>query len=122
MLSYEINEFGKRLGLPELELDENNQVSLAFEGLGVITLENQYNNFGNELLLVFSKSIEVDEVNKFEQLLERVNWRTNLPFTLSVAHFRSQIIMTARFAEEAVSAIVLENALRIMMDEVNRVK
>ena len=120
MLSYEINEFGKRLGLPSLELDENDRVGLEFAGVGSISLEVQKREFGAELLLVFAKALQADEMKKFATLLERVNWRTNLPFALTVACFRNQLILTARFSEEAVSAVVLENALRMMLDELAR--
>lgn len=120
MLSFEINEFGKRLGLPGLELDENDRVSLEFDSVGSISLEVQRHDFGSELLLVFAKVLEVEEMKKFASLLERVNWRTNMPFALSVACFRNQVILTARFAEETVSAVVLENALRLMLDELAR--
>lgn len=120
MLSYEINEFGKRLGLPSLGLDENDRVGLEFDGVGSISLEVQKREFGAELLLVFAKALQADEMKKFASLLERVNWRTNLPFALTVACFRNQLILTARFSEEAVSAVVLENALRMMLDELAR--
>jgi hypothetical protein len=43
-----------------------------------------------------------------------------MPFALSVACFRNRLILTARFAEETVSAVVLENALRLMLDELAR--
>ena len=120
MLQYEINEFGKRLGLPGLEIDENDRVGLHLDGLGTLSLELNRNDLGEELLLVLARPVGPGEIAKYESLLERVNWRSNLPVALGAGFFRDQLVLSARFAPEAVSAVALENALRLMLDEIAR--
>ena len=121
MLQYEINEFGKRLGLPGLETDENDRVGLHLEGLGTLSLELNRNDRGEELLLVLARPVAPNDVGRYEALLERVNWRSNLPVPLSAGLFRDQLVLSARFESQAVTAVALENALRLMLDEMARV-
>ena len=120
MLQYEINEFGKRLGLPGLETDENDRVGLHLEGLGTLSLELNRSDRGEEVLLVLARPVAPSDVVKYESLLGRVNLRTNLPVPLAAGFFRDQLVLSARFASEDVTAVALENALRLMLDEIAR--
>ena len=120
MIDYEINEFGRRLGLPSLELNQNGMASLVIEGLGTVMLEKTSELGDGELLLVLSRPVEPSETASFAKLLEAVGWRRNPPFRMSAAFFRQSLILTARFEEGAVTAALLENALRVLSDEIER--
>ena len=49
MIDYEINEFGKRLGLPGLELNGSGLASLVLDGVGTLTIEKTSDFMKREL-------------------------------------------------------------------------
>ena len=120
MIDYEINEFGKRLGLPGLELNGSGLASLVLDGVGTLTIEKTSDFMKRELLLTLSQPIEPTDSARFGRLLANVNWRRRPAFKLSPAFFRHHLILTARFDDDGVTAALLENALRVMADEIGR--
>ena len=58
--------------------------------------------------------------SQLESLVKKLSESRNPPFRMSAAFFRQSLILTARFEEGAVTAALLENALRVLSDEIER--
>ena len=122
MIDFELNEFGRRLGMPGLELNENAAAGVTIEGLGVLTLERVETPEGQEELLVtLARPIESTEAARFGALLERLDWRRHPAFAFSAGLFRDRLILSTRLNESAVTARMLENVLRALSDELGQV-
>lgn len=122
MIDFELNEFGRRLGMPGLELNENAAAGVTIEGLGVLTFERVETPEGQaELLVSLSRPIESTEAGRFGALLERLDWRRHPVFTFSAGLFRDRLILSTRLNESAVTARMLENVLRALSDELGQV-
>ena len=118
MLDYELDAFGKRLGLPALALNENGLAVIAMDGIGTLTLQKGEGGAEDMLLVALASPVDPTEsAARYRAALERSNWRTALPHPLSVALFRDMLIRTVRLPEAAVTAAGLENVLRFLMDE-----
>lgn len=118
MLDYELDAFGKRLGLPTLSLNDNGLAVVAMDGIGTLTLQMGEGATDNRLLVMLAVPVEpTDSANRYYAALERVNWRSGLPHPLSVALFRDNLIWTVRLTDTAITAAGLENILRFLMDE-----
>lgn len=115
MLSQTIEEFGRRLGLASLALNDRGAVTLKLGALGAFTLEAQ----GDELWATLSRPASHEE-ERLQALLEAVGWRRRPPFPVHAALFREQFLLSARFPTETVTAAEIEGALRFMSDTLSK--
>ena len=121
MLDLEINEFGRRLGLPGLALDDNGRAGVRFDVIGMLTLEAGEGSEEDVLRVVLAVPVEPsDAAVRYDAALRRVSWRSALPYSVSTALFRDQLIWSVRLPARSVTAAALENALRFLLDEAAR--
>ena len=102
MLEQEINEFGRRLGLPGLELSAE---GLDAEGdiLMVLALEGVPDTGSSGL--------------HYAKALRRCDWRSAQPFLVSTALVHERLIYAIRFTADSATAVELENGLRYLLDQ-----
>lgn len=121
MLDIELDAFGRRLGLPSLELGEAGIASLVIDGLGTLSLQTGEGASEDELLMTLAVPLEPSTAaERYAAALERCGWRSGLPLPLSASLFRDHLILTVRFPADRVTAPQLENALRFISDEAAR--
>lgn len=122
MIDFELNEFGRRLGMPGLGLNESAVAGVTIEGVGLLTLERiETANSESELLVSLARPIKSTEALRYGALLERLDWRRHPPFAFSAGLFRDNLILSTRLEESAVTAAMLENVLRALSDELDQV-
>jgi len=114
MFDLEIDELGQRLGMPGLRLNKDGVTGLAIEGLGTLSLERVEKDYKHSLLIVFSWPVEASDTEQYLQLLKRIHWKNRPEMQTQAAMHADRIIVSVRFAEEAVTAAGLENALRYL--------
>lgn len=116
MTDYEIEAFGRRLGLTGLALDESGRVSLKLSDLGELTLTET----DGGLRLTLSRAQSSDDTAPYERLLASIDWHKNPPFLVQAAFFRRHLILSLALEDAEVTAAGLENALRFAVQELNR--
>ncbi len=124
VIDFEIGEFGKRLGIDCLALNERSAAGLVIEGVGTLTLERLESppDAGEpELLVALSRTIEPSEAARFGALLSRIHWRRHPAATLCAGLFRNELIVSTRIEERRVTASALENMLRLLSAELSAV-
>ena len=61
MLDYELDAFGKRLGLPALALNENGLAVIAMDGIGTLTLQKGEGGAEDMLLVALASPVDPTE-------------------------------------------------------------
>lgn len=130
MLSREIEEFGRRIGLPGLHFSDAGLIELSFADLGTVTLEaiSGEASPGNAacpdeaetLLLALALLPTMDALGRFVKALELTNWRTRLPYCVRAALVKDRLILTIPLDAAHAGASDIENALRFLIDFASR--
>ena len=79
MLEQEINEFGRRLGLPGLELSAEGLAALDIENVGKLTLERGEGDAEGDILMVLALEGVPDAGSSglhYAKALRRCDWRS----------------------------------------------
>ena len=113
MLDYEVEAFGRRLGLEGLKLSSEGIARLDIENIGSLYLERGQDG---EFLLYLSSPLPSHDTASVRRLLELCDYRRGLPMPVSVGAFSGRAILLTRMNEGAVTASTLENALRFLSD------
>ena len=113
MLDYELNEFGRRLGLSGIDLS-GGPLSMGIEGIGTLTLEVRDAPEGRELLVMLSAPFPESDTERLRALLAASDWRSNPPYTVSTGALRDKAFALVRIPEDEVKAAAVENALRYL--------
>ena len=132
VIDFEIGEFGKRLGIDGLSLNDRSAAGLVIAAgyaptgiaLGTLTLERLESPSGvgePELLVVLSRTIEPSESARYGALLSRIHWRRHPAAALCAGLFRNELILSTRIPQRRVTASALENTLRLLSAELSAV-
>lgn len=121
MIDFELNEFGRRLGMPGLAFNAAGAAGVVIEGIGTLSLESIEREGRREMLVSLARTIEPSETSRYGRLLERADWRRHPEFTFSAGLFQDRLIASLRLEEGRVTAAVLENALRFLSGELSAV-
>ena len=124
VIDFEISEFGKRLGIDGLALNDRSAAGLVIDGVGTLTLERLESPSGvgePELLVVLSRTIEPSESARYGALLSRIHWRRHPAAALCAGLFRNELILSTRIPQRRVTASALENTLRLLSAELSAV-
>lgn len=120
MIDEEIRDFGIRLGLDGLELNESGLATLALDGYS-LTLETGEGGCQNRLVMTLGLPLEpASAAAHYREALERSSWENALSFPLSAALFRDNLLLSVATALEDVTSAHLENILRFLLDEAER--
>lgn len=113
MLEYEIESFGRRLGLESLKLSSEGLARLDIENVGSLYLERGKDG---ELLVYISSSLPDHDVEAVRRLLSLCDYRRALPMPLQAGAFSGRAVLLTRMDENTVTAAALENALRFLSE------
>lgn len=119
MLEKEIDEFGRRIGLPGLKLNDNGLAQLNIEGLGCLSLELAAEGRHGERDLIFSIALSPDAhaAEKLPAAFASVNSEERLPLQMATGLLENRLILSARLSTDRVRASDLENALRLLLSK-----
>ena len=114
MIEREIQEFGNRLGLDQIEASSSGVSQLDIQDIGSLYLER--NEDGHELLVYLTRPVPQYDTESIRRLFEMCDYRRALPIRVSVGVYAGQAIVLTRLNEHEVSAAHLENVLRYFVD------
>lgn len=124
MLNDQLNDFGRRIGLPGLAMNDAGIAALAVSGVGELTLELAPDGSPAQGDLLFALALEAhpgtDASLLLTRALERVHWRTAPAMNCAAALVRGRLVLALRFDAERVTGAELENGLRLLLDEAAR--
>ena len=121
MIDFELNEFGRRLGLPGLSFNAAGAAGVMIEDVGALSLESVEEDGRREVLVSLARAVDPSESSRYGRLLERTDWRRHPEFSFSAGLFRDRLIVSLRLEENRVTAAGLENALRFLSGELSAV-
>ena len=116
MLDYEIEAFGRRIGLDSLTLSAEGSVCLNIENVGRLYLEKAENHGRRELLIYVSTPLPVPDGGATRRLLELCDYRLAHPMPVFAGVFSGHAVLLTRMNETAVTAAGIENALRMLAE------
>ena len=116
MLEYEIEAFGRRLGLESLAFSQEGVARLDIENIGSFYLEKAEYNGRREILAYLSSPLPDHDTDAVRRLLSLCDYRRGLPMPLSAGVFSGRGMLLTRMAEEKVTAASLENVLRFLTE------
>lgn len=118
MIDHELNELGRRLGLPGLALNGEGRLQLDMEGVGALSFERDPADPESPLTISLAFAVPPDEApRRFEAALKRCDWRNAHPHPLRAALHRDHLIYAVRIEPGRASAAELENAIRLLLAE-----
>lgn len=122
MLEQEIAEFGRRMGLPSLALDQRGLAALDVEHMGRLHLERaeparrpRGSAGGDPALLVYlAAPCPPHDQEAPARVLELCHYRHGHPMPLAGGVHRDQYILLTRLTERETTAASLENAVKFL--------
>lgn len=116
MLEQELDEFGKRMGLPGLAFNRNGLTALDVERMGRLHLEKNARAGVEELLIYLARPCPSHDREVTERALERCHYRHADPFPLSASRHNNQLILLTRLPERDTTAAAMEKAVLFLAD------
>ena len=120
MLEQELNEFGRRMGLPGLRFSPDGLAALDVERMGRLHLEKSGTPGAEELLVYLSRACPAHDREAPERALSLCHYRHPRPFPLSAGMHGEQLIMLTRLQERDVTAANLEKTVLFLADAMNQ--
>lgn len=122
MLDQEIAEFGRRMGLPSLSLDERGLVALDVEHMGRLHLERAESapapcggaGDGPALLVYLAAPCPPHDKDAPARVLELCHYRHGHPMPLTGGVHRDRYVLLTRLTERETTAASLENATKFL--------
>ena len=121
MLEQELNEFGRRKGLPGLSFSPSGLAALDVERMGRLHLEKSGKPGAEELLVYLARPCPAHDREAPERALALCHYRHPRPFPLSAGMHGDQLIMLTRLQEREVTAANLEKTALFLADAMNNV-
>ena len=116
MLDYEIEAFGRRLGLDSLALSLQGTACLNIENVGRLYLEKAEQRGRVELLVYVAAPLPVPDGGATRRLLEVCDYRHGHPLPVAAGVVSGQAVLLTRMEESSVTAAGIENALRMLAE------
>lgn len=116
MLDYEIEAFGRRLGLDSLVFSPQGVACLNIENVGSLYLEKSEGRGRGELLVYVSAPLPVPDNGATRRLLEICDYRHGHAMPIFAGAFSGRAVLLTRMEESTVTAAGIENALRMLTD------
>ncbi|MBP3731138.1 MAG: hypothetical protein J6I40_06700 [Mailhella sp.] len=114
MISYEIEAFGRRIGLDHLALDDQGRAQLNISGVGSFHLELSDAGPARQLLMYLCLPFDAKDAARLSRLFKLCDYRRNLPVPVSAGVFKGKAIIMSRMDESLVTAAGIENTLRFL--------
>ena len=120
MLEQELNEFGRRMGLPALTFNSDGLAALDGERMGRLHLEKNGKPGTEELLIYLALPCPAHDREVSERALALCHYRHPRPFPLSAGVHGEQLIMLTRLPEREATAANMEKAVLFLADAVSK--
>lgn len=120
MLEQELNEFGRRMGLPGLSFGTDGLAALDVERMGRLHLEKSGKPGAEELLAYLARPCPAHDREALERALDLCHYRHPRIFPLSAGMHGDRIIMLTRLPEREATAANMEKAVLLLADIMNK--
>ncbi len=120
MLEQELNEFGRRMGLPALTFNPDGLAALDVERMGRLHLEKSGKPGTEELLIYLALPYPAHDREAPERALALCHYRYPRPFPLSAGVHGDRLIMLTRLPEREATAANMEKAVLFLADAMNK--
>lgn len=119
MLEQELEEFGRRMGLPGLRFSREGLAALDVENMGRLHLEKAGARGMEELLVYLALPCPPHDRQAPERALAFCHYRHPRPFPLSAGLHNDQLIMLTRLPAREATAANMEKAVLLLADAMN---
>ena len=113
-MDYEIQEFGRRVGLANLAFSSEGLARLDIQDVGNFYLERSGD--GRELLVYLTARIPDYDAGRARRLLALCDYRNGFSLPVAAGIHAGQAILLIRLQEKSVTAAALENSLRFLTE------
>ncbi len=115
-----INDFGRRIGLPDLALDENGQLRMALEdgtGMGLLQVTA---DGGGEIVVYRSCPLVYLNTQTYRTALRLADFRQPNPWPLQAGISQRELFLVVRIPGRAFSNTSLDDALNRLRELIGR--
>lgn len=116
MLDYEIEAFGRRLGLDALAFSPEGVVRLDIENIGSVYVEKSEQGASSEILVYLAAPVPAHDEEAARRLLELCDYRRGYALPVFAGVFSGRAVLLTRMPEASATAASLENALRFLAE------
>ncbi len=118
MLNTLIEEFGKRMQIDELSLDEQGIVSLDIDNMGTLQLE--YDSDSDKLFVCFAREFAAYEQDMAQKVLELCSFSNGPSVWLQGGIKNNMVVLATKVDYHTKSSQDLENIVRILVEKISQ--
>ena len=122
MLDAALNDFGKRMGLPDLAFSPEGLAALDVHELGRLHFERCHGDAGEELLIYLAREIPGYDDGTVGRALALCHYRHNTAFSLSAGLRGDTLLLLTRIPSRQATAATLENAVMLLIQSLKTVQ
>lgn len=119
MLDHELNELGKRMGLPGLSFSAQGMVALDVSGMGRLCLEKRQRRQAGELLVYLVRPCPPHDSGLPERALAFCHYHHGHAFPLMAGMQGDNLLLLVRLEERQVTAATLEAVIQTLDTAMN---
>lgn len=119
MITHEIEEFGRRMGMSDLELSPDGIIAFEVEDLGSLHIEQDEEN--EELFIYLATPIPPYNDDIPKKVLELCSYKNAHPFVLHGGIHNDNIIFLSRMSYRDVKASTIENTTQFLISITQKV-
>lgn len=113
MITHEIEEFGRRMGMSGLELSKDGIIAFEVEDLGSLHIEQDEEN--EELFIYLATPVPPYNNDISKKVLELCNYKHAHPFILHGGIHKDNVIFLSRINYRDVKASTIENITQFLI-------
>lgn len=121
MLHHAITEFGRRMGLSELALSDEDRVALDVNGLGRLYVEYVHAGPDARLLLCLARPMPVHEAHRRRAALELCHYSHGHVLPLAAGMRGDDLLLLTWLVDSELHGAALENAVRFLSGMADRI-
>ncbi len=114
MITHQIEEFGKRMGIEDLDASSENIFSFEIEDIGTLNIEKDDSN--EEFFVYLSVIYPLYESSISKKVLEICNYKHAHPFILHGGVYNNTIIFFISMSFREVTASYIETATQFLIE------
>lgn len=119
MITHEIEEFGRRMGIEDLEFSEDGVIAFDIDEIGTLYIEQSQNN--EELFVYLSSPYPPYDNDIYKKVLELCSYKNAHPFILHGGVYKDRIIFLSKINFREVTASQIENATQFIINITQKV-
>ncbi len=121
LLQSAVEEFGQRLGMPALAVENEGVTALDISGVGRLYLEISSKSGHEELLAYLTRPVPPHDRNVARRALDYCHYRHAWPLPLWAGMHKDNLVVLTRFSEREATGQALENAAIFLAESLNRI-